>query len=265
MKTHGERPDRGFLLLVLAAAAVYLGHALWPELIAGQGRWMARYGSVAKLGLQLIGAIWASANAASFPLASPSRRAWRWLGLGLGLVFLGQAWLARYQLLGQTAPFPTWADLPFVLAYLPLIGSLISFLVAYHRAGFSIASHGRDVLAVVAVLTLGVAGAWPVLRAAVLAPSGGLGHALGIAYPILDLVLLAPALLVLLAVLPFRQGRVGGIWLAIIAGFAAWVAADILFAWPSDARWIGPVSNACYLLAYGFLALGTRRQRDLLD
>lgn len=262
--TSRDGNDRGFLALVLTGAAVYLAHALWPELIPHQGRWIARYGSVIKLGLQLAGAIWASWNAASFPLGSPARRAWRWLGLGLGLVFLGQAWLAQYQLRGATAPYPTWADVAFVLAYAPLVGSLISFLVAYRAAGYRVASRGRDIVIATLATGLGVALAWPVLRAAVLSPSTGPGQWLGIAYPVLDLLLVAPAILVLRAVLPFRHGRVGRVWLAILAGLAAWVVADTLFAWPSEDRWIGPVSNACYVLAYGFLALGTRYQRSLL-
>lgn len=253
------------MALVAVATVVYLLHGFWPDLLPNQARWMATYGSLVKLTLQLLAAGWASANAASFPAGSASRRAWRWLGLGMALVFVGQAWLARYQLPGQTAPFPTWADVPFLLAYGPLIGALVSFLVAYKSAGFPVAARGRDVVVTTLILALGVTAAWPVLQAAVLAPGGGLGHWLGIAYPALDLLLLAPALLVLLAVLPFRRGYVGRIWLAIIAGFGAWVAADILFAWPSDARWIGPVSNACYVLAYGFLALGARFQRRLLE
>lgn len=257
--------ERGFLALVVGAAAVYLVHGLWPDLVPNQVRVMATYGSIVKMAFQLLAALWAWANAASFPAGSSSRRAWRGLGLGMALVFLGQAWLSQYQLPGQTAPFPTWADVAFVAAYLPLIGGLVSFLAAYKKAGFPVAARGRDVVVTTFILAVGVTSAWPVLRAAVLAPGGGLGHGLGIAYPALDLLLLAPALLVLLAVLPFRQGAVGRIWLAIIAGFAAWVAADLLFAWPSTAAWIGPVSNAFYLLAYGFLALGARYQRRLLE
>lgn len=225
---------------------------------------LARFGGLGKLALQALASAFAFSNARAFPPNSPIRRSWLGLGLGLGLVALGQALLAPSQLRGEGAPFPSIADLPFTMAYLPLFGALISFLFAFRSAGFPTASLTSEALLSAAVLVAGIALSFPVLSTALHGTGTLLERALSIAYPLLDLGILVPAILIWRAVAPFQGGQAARSWLALVVGISAWVGADTLYAWPSEADWIGPVSNALYLVAYGFLALGALIQARLV-
>jgi hypothetical protein len=204
----------------------------------------------------------------SFERESPIRTAWIVLTLGLGGNLLGQLALAPYQLLlGRPTPFPSVADVFFVLAYPFLTVALVAFISAYHEAGFPLGSVAdrwlTATLVIGACLLVGSVVLTPIAQAE--APL--VEKSLNLAYPVLDFVLLVPTVLLLRITLRLRGGQVGKVWLMFSLGFALLSLADILFAYLSGlgAAHLDPIVDALYIAAYGFLARGAVCQHHLVS
>ena len=96
--------------------------------------------AVLKLVYLLAGAAWAFACRDRLEADNPARPAWFLLSLGLLSTFAGQLCLAPFQVVRNETPFPSVADIFFVLAYPFLIAALLVLLHAYREAGFPIGS-----------------------------------------------------------------------------------------------------------------------------
>jgi hypothetical protein len=202
--------------------------------------------------------------AAVFALRSASLLGapWALLGGGLAALSLGQATLVYFQFTGPS-PFPSIADVFFVIAYPLLIAGVIAFIAAYARSGFAM----RGTAATFVILGMGaVAAAWPLLGPIIRSADAPLSKALNVAYPALDLILLVPVVALLRITSRFRGGAVWHIWLALLTGFVFTAVGDILFAYLSTLGLsrLDPAVHAMYLVAYGALAAGAMVQRRLL-
>ena len=136
--------------VVPRAARLHHG-ALAPRLIA--------VAAIVKLTLLGLGALWSwrRARIDRCRQSRPSRPGPSW-PCGLLCNVIGQAALARYQLVGQQSPFPSAGDVFYLLAY-PLVGAaLVRFVSAYHEAGYPMGSRAERVglLAVTATVCAGL-------------------------------------------------------------------------------------------------------------
>jgi hypothetical protein len=222
--------------------------------------------SLFKLAFLLAGTLWAWRCRGVLEAGNPVRPAWALLAGGVGATFVGQAFLAPYQILSGKTPFPTVADVFYVGAYPLLALGLAWFAVAYGRAGFPVGSAGERtaLLAVVAAGCLALA--VPVLRPVIAANMAPLDKALSVAYPALDLVLVVPLALLLRITLRFRGGDLGTAWLVVLSGFVVLCAADVLFAYFTalGQEGLDPFVHAAYIVSYGLIAGGIRRHLRLL-
>jgi hypothetical protein len=228
---------------------------------------LLRFACVLKLLFLLVGAWLALHNSARFGAGNPIRPAWLLLGLGLGATFLGQAVLAVFQLSpAAETPFPSLADAFFVLGYPLFIAALVSFGRAYDAAGYPLGTRRARWTAGAVATLAGLVVAAFVLTPIVLKPAPLLQKSLNVAYPVLDLAVLVPTILLFRASLPLRGGEVWKAWAALLAGFFFMSAGDVLFAYfqALDVTHVDPLVHVTYLLSYGFLALGVVRQSRLL-
>jgi hypothetical protein len=257
-----------FVLTACAAmAAIYIGrlafgsaplfaHALNDRTLLIAGGWT-------KLLALTVAAVFAVRSAMLLGGGNAARTPWAMLAGGLGALSLGQATLVYFQTFRHVSPFPSVADVWFVIAYPLLIAGVIAFIVAYARSGFPM----DGTAAAFIVLGLGaVAVAWPLLRPIVHSSDAALPKALNVAYPALDLILLVPVVVLLRITSRFRGGAVWHIWLALLAGFVFTALGDILFAYFTTLGFtrLDPAVHAMYLVAYGGLAAGAMVQRRLL-
>ena len=184
-----------------------------------------------KLIFLLIAAVYASRSATSFESTNPVRNAWVLLAFGLWAYVVAQSVLAFYQLvLGGTAPFPSVADLFFLPATVLLAVSLFLFLKIYKSVGFEVAETFEVGIVLLFAFSL-LAVFFLVVGRPVLASEAPFAErALNIAYPVLDCILLVPAVLLKKMALSMRGGSLWRVWMALLLGFVFLAVGDILFA-----------------------------------
>jgi hypothetical protein len=263
-KTHGT--DLAILILATTAAAAFLLRL--PAGLAGVDlTWadpsLLRMASAVKLVLLATGALLAWRCAQLFEDDNPMRPAWRLLSLGLLATTIAQLGLAPYQLgSGGEAPFPSWSDAPFILSYPLFLAGLFTFLRAYRQAGFPMGSAAERWATGLAMAALGAVLVYFVLAPVWAHPGAPLARALNVAYPTLDFLLLVPTVILVRVLSGMRGGSVWRIWVAILGGFLCMGAGDILYAYFSakDMKVLDPLVHMSYILSYGLLALGSRRQ-----
>ncbi|WP_102128158.1 putative bifunctional diguanylate cyclase/phosphodiesterase [Deinococcus planocerae] len=217
----GTRPSR-LALALLAVVFAHLAWFVWPGHGGAFDRWLAEtfYIPAFLLGAALC---WRAGTRAG-PEARP---AWRAFGVGLAAFGVGQVVWTYLELVRQASPFPSVADVLFLS--LP-----VAFALAFRRLPRAPLSRGAAVqLALDVALVTGSAAlfSWRFLFTDVLTTYTGQPLALWVAfaYPALDLLLLALALL-----LVARQGgaprRAAGL---LALGLAALIVADSGFAYLS--------------------------------
>lgn len=262
---------RGLTVLLVLLTALLLARTaapmspvfeepLSPRVILG-------IGTFGKFLFLLVAALASTRVIGKFEPGTPSRTAWQLLSAGLIAMFLGQTCFVVYQFVLQAeVPFPSLADVFFVVAYPLMIAALAMFLRAYTASGFPIgpAAERFRLAAGAAVVCLAIG--YPILMPLVRSPGEPLETLLNVLYPVLDFLLLIPTVLLIRIGLKFRGGAVWKVWVRLLGGFLFLCAADALFAYYSQLGWVGleDLVDATYLLAYGFLGLGVLYQRDLL-
>jgi hypothetical protein len=265
----GSRKSWPWALLGVATV-VYCGWALAPasalyaKLLTPHV--LVAVAAVLKLVYLLAGALWAFSCRDRLEPGNPARPAWALLSLGLVSTFAGQLSLAPFQVVKNESPFPSVGDLYYVLAYPFLIAALVVFLRAYREAGLPMGSPGERRVILAGVVLLGVAVGAPILHPVLASEGTVLERLLNVAYPVLDLVLLAPLALLLRVALRLQGSHVGSVWGLLLGGMVFLCVGDIFFAYFSalGQQHLDPFVHATYILAYGLIAGGTHRQLVLL-
>ena len=207
----------GFWFVLSLPLAFFLGRALFPAaalytraLSPDAINWI---GAVPKLVFSAMAGVLATGIWRRFEAGNPSKIAWLLLAGGLLGLFAGQAILAWFFLtVGRTDVFPSVGDLFFVAGSLAVVAALVLFLRAYRATGFPLGDR-RELWRTAAGATLVAAAVvLPLLRPIVQAPAPPLEKLLNITYPLLDFLMLIPALLLLRVSFRFRGGRVWAVW-----------------------------------------------------
>jgi hypothetical protein len=269
MSGSGGRNALPWVLMGLAVA-LYVGWAVFPasELYTGTltPHRLLVLAAAVKLVYLLAGTAWAFRCRDRLEVGNPARPAWFLLSLGLLATFVGQLSLAPLQLARGETPFPSVADIYFVLAYPLLIAAFLVFLNAYREAGLPIGSLTERVGIVAGAGVAAAFVALPILSP--VAATGGtlLERILTIAYPVLDLVLLLPLALLLRIALRLRGSHAGDVWALLLGGFVVLCMADMFYAYFQSLgeAHLDPFVHAAYVLAYGLVAGGAHRQLRLL-
>ena len=217
-------------------------------------------GAAAKTGM-----ITAAAITASLAARRMVQRDWYLLATGFWLFAGAQAYLGLSQFAsGEGLAFPTPADFLFLAGYGFFMFALAGFLGQLSRAGLLIGFERRLPYVVAGVLGLGaIAGLliFPYLKNLLLDLTTGLL----LFYPLLDLALMVPVILLCGATWPFRGGAAWITWSSLFAGFTTFLIGDLYFAvmLEQPAAWVGWVVDCAYLGSYCLFTRATYRQWQL--
>jgi len=250
--------------LVLAASTLPDG-ALRRTVLAPHA--MQVLAAVAKLTFLLTAGLFAWRNARAFEPGNPVRPAWRLLGLGMLAFFLAQLSYAPYQIvLNEDPPYPSVADLGFVVAYPLLIAALFAFIRAYQEAGYPVGSVAGRWAVAAGVVGACTAVGFVILRPVLAAETSALEKLLNVGYPVLDFVLLVPTVLLIRITSSLRGGAAWRIWAALLGGYLFLCLGDVLFAYLGvvGAEGVDAVIHATYIVSYGLVARGVLYQHELL-
>jgi hypothetical protein len=204
-----------------------------------------------------------------FEPENPARRPWALLGGGLCGFWIGEVVEASWTARGLVAPFPSAADAFFLVGYPLFVAAFFLFLRAYLLSGMADGLGRLLVAAAAVVIVLGAPALMAVTRAAI-PPAERL---VGGAYVVLDLLALAPLLVLVRLALRMRGGRVWQVWFSLLLGFALTFVGDLLVAYgsaqagradESSSLTLDLASSVVFTGSYLAIARGARRQRDLL-
>lgn len=255
------------LVFCFAVAALYLGRLfassspLYANVLTAST--MLKIGGVAKLSALVVAALYAFRSARLLGRGNEARLPWMLLAWGLATYALGQATLLYFQLKTGVSPFPSIADVAYVISYPLLIASVVVFIRAYARTGFPM---DRTPTMWIVLIAAAAIVAWPLLRPIIQSADKALPKSLNVTYFAFDLLLLIPAIALLRITSRFRGGTVWQIWFALLMGFIFSTVGDLLFGYFSSLglAHLDPAVHAVYVIAYAALATGTMVQERLL-
>jgi hypothetical protein len=207
-------------------------------------------------------------NSRSLGSGTTIGRGWLFFALGVGAFLAGEVGEAVYQLaLGILNPFPSVLDVFYVAGYPLLIAGLLAFMRAYSGAGYPMGSPASGALVGSVLIVAGLGLLWPLLAPIAAGSTPPLERALSMAYPLLDVALLAAVALLLRGTWRFGGGRAWQVWALILAGLAVMIAGDLRYAYfASDGEQrVDPASELLFVASYLLLALGALRQRELIE
>ncbi len=172
-----------------------------------------------------------------------TRAAWTAMAIGFASWAAGEMITAVVKLAGHELPFPSWADVAYLL-YVPWV--LVALLL-FPSAG-NLRSQGRMILDGVIVASSFFLISWVAeMRDVWRSGTGsGLDFAVAVAYPLGDILVVAVAFLVLLR----APAQLRVMWSLLLGGLACAALADSAWAYQvdSEGREIGSVPDILYLV-----------------
>lgn len=254
---------------VIAAATVLLG---WQVLAsasaasADDGRLLA-VTALTKSALLLAAAVFATLSASGFGRASPVRGGWTGFTIALWAYAAGQLCLAYYQVVERIAvPFPSVADLFFTGGTCLLIASLAAMLRAYLGSDLLRLGFADLGLTLAGALVLAAATAWLLLRPIAVPAEVTSAWLLGLFYPVSDIFLLVPTVLLLRLAWRLRGGRVWTVWASLAAGFLLFMMGDVCFVFlEAGHEHLGPVVDWLFIASYAAVARAAILQYGLIS
>jgi hypothetical protein len=224
--------------------------------------------AIAKIAALVSGAVFASQCARLIGTDNGVGKAWRLLSLWQGAYACGQVLLSYYPfVLHKPAIPPTPGDAFFFLGYAFVIVALVQFIRAYQETGFALGRIREH-----AVFLLAPSFAFAIAFIFVLLPIAR-GHdpigaiLVNVGYPLADLVICLPAVLLLRMTMRFRGGRLWEVWATILGGILFGAAGDVVFAYVStnDAKSIAPLEDLFFVLCYALPAYGSYVQKKVVS
>jgi signal transduction histidine kinase/ActR/RegA family two-component response regulator len=203
------RPPAWLAFIALSAGIVVLHYALATGTIAQSLAYLA------------MGIVACAAVVTGIAIQRPARAAYLWiLAFGLGLLAVGDAIFAGYDVLGVERPYPSAADAVYLSGYLSFGVAMLFLVRSRQRPSLSDVLDGAIVLCAAALLL------WFALieAAARDASVGVLTRVVSSAYPALDVLLIAVVVPLLLA----GGVRSASFWM-IALGAATLLASDIVY------------------------------------
>ncbi len=267
--TTRSRVDPYLAVLVVAVLALFLPKLAFAETPLYRQvltpRVLLAVGCAMKIAALVGAAGLASRVALTFAAGDTMRRGW-WLAMAwLAAWAVAQSYLGVFQIgLGTSAPFPSGADVFFMLGYPAMITAFVLFVRAVDSTGLVgplRAQLGVALLAALPAAAVLVA----VLRPVLAADAPPLERALNVAYPALDVVALIPALVLARFALRLAGGALFVVWMSLSSGIVCMVAGDLLYAWFSSLGFaaLDPLLDVAFIMAYLLVARAVYQQHRI--
>ena len=191
--------------------------------------------------------------AGTYKLRNIHGKSMAFLAAGMAFFFIGETLFFMYQYVFHKMPFPSVADVFYLLAY-PLILAGLMIEVKMHKPRLSEFNRttttvmGGILVALVAVVTyFGIYKAYD-------PDATFLANWIATSYGIADLIIIVPAMYVLKLAFDFKGGKLFNSWIMIFFAMLFMLSGDILFAsystQYSDSIWPYTLIDLCWVASY---------------
>ncbi len=264
--TSRSKVDWALFLYAPIIALVFLPKMVWADTWLYQ-RLLTQsvllyVGALSKIAALALGAIAAGLTRRSFARGGAMRAGFSLVAFWLGTWALGQSVLGFYQMVRLvSAPFPSAADVFFVLGYPAMLLGFLAFIRAYAQTGLLLRLRSELTLVVavgVPLLALG----FLVLRPVLAAGGTWIEVAINVAYPAFDIIALLPTVILARMALRLRGGALFWVWGLLSMATVCMVAGDLLYGWFSllDYRSLDPLLDVAFIASYVLAARGVYQQ-----
>ncbi len=218
------------------------------------------------IAIALAGSVLAFMLARSLEPGEVLRTMWQTLGLGLLLWGSGEAIWAGYDLFLGEVPFPSVADIVWLIGYIPFF---VSLYLRYSTLRAAPEASRVLIIVVLSAILIGVGGYFVLLPIIQDPGENLLAKIISVLYPVGDILL---ALIALLVVLTLSGGALSRPWALIAAGFLVVAVADLLFYYADWNELYQPegtinlitgLADVPYYASYILIALGLYMQGRL--
>lgn len=241
-----------YLVLLIVSIVIY------P--LVSTGGVVILFGNLAKIISLVFACVNLTATRNAFAPGDTPRRAWTWLAAGMWIWLLAQLIFAFYKLILKQSPYPSPADLFFVIAYFPLFIGLMVLVKDFKSTGLPMGSAGSYV--VQGFLLLGAYGTvFFTLLLKFLRNEDALElKFLNVGYPTFDFLLIAMTSVLIRVSWMLRGGSLAKSWIMLCVGFLVLGVADIAFAYNAY-----PFLDILFFSSYFFVALAGVYQLRMLS
>lgn len=207
----------------------------------------------------------------SFKLYDTIKLAWILLLAGIILFFCAESIYAVLELvlnIDVNEVFPTIADAFWLIGYAPLLAGLTLLVQGYKKSGFSLGAKKTYLFGICAFVV--VTGLlinqlfMPILKDA---ETSKLAKFVYLYYPIADLLVIIPAMILAYITNLFGKARISRPWRYIAIGFLCMTTFDILYSYLSWNDMYGPGNfmDIFQNLSYLLIGLGGFYQKELIE
>lgn len=233
-------------------------HLLWLFLLAsapfiynsGDANWILVFGNGAKVFSLMICGLSLTMTQSAFSTNDTPHKAWTFLSSGMWIWLFAQFIFAYYKVVMKESPYPSLADVFFVIAYLPLLAGVVLLIKDFRSTGLPMGTRSSYMIQAILLLALyGVIYATLLQRFVVSDDAPALKF-LNVGYPTFDFILIALTSVLVRISWSMRGGSLGRSWLMLCAGFTVLGVADITFAYQAY-----PFLDVLFFSSYFLIAL----------
>ena len=206
------------------------------------------FGNLAKIFSLLLASLSLTSTQNAYSPGDTPQKAWTSLAAGMWIWFFAQVIFAYYKLIAQTNPYPSLADLFFVLAYIPLFIGMIFLIKDFKSTGLPMGSKQSYMVQGLVLLVIYAVIFFTLLLDLVNRPDPAALKFLNVGYPTFDFMLIAMASVLVRITWMMRGGSIARSWIMLCLGFAAIGVADISFAYNSSLAVLDVVFFSAYFL-----------------
>jgi two-component system, sensor histidine kinase and response regulator len=247
----GFRTWRAFIAAAAAATALGVAFIVWTTLRIGGDSATVAVDDIGEAVAAIIAAV--SCGLAAFRNTHRTRLAWALFGASAASWGIGEVVWSIYEVgMGVSVPFPSAADIGFLLAIPLAVAGVFAFTSAPSR----LTTRGGALLAgaIVAMSLLFVAWALGLGKVYDMSSASPLARLIGLAYPVGDIITIT---VLVLALRRARRSDLGSLFL-LLGGLASAAFADSAFAYltaSGNYGTIGSVLDAGWVVGYLMIAL----------
>ena len=217
------------------------------------------FGNLAKVFSLLIAALSLTSTQNVFKTGDTPQKAWTLMAAGMWIWFFAQVIFAYYKVVLQQSPYPSLADVFFVLAYLPLFVGVALLIKDFRSTGLPMGSRNSYILQALSLIAFYALIFFGSLRELLMKDDPPALKFLNVGYPTFDFILIAMTSVLIRISWVLRGGSLARSWIFLGLGFTLVGVADIIFAYQPK-----PSLDMLFFSAYFFIGLAGINQLRML-